>query len=122
MVERKQEDHLMNADLNLNQYGDDSTPANQVAHPWGMNEKYTGEWTKNSNIAYNPNIKTTDLDPDYKYWMEAELANSKDAWYIARRNDNIASALYNEGKRTQESWCGHRSVVGLINVQEASVL
>ena len=33
MTERKQEDHLMNADLNLNQYGDDSTPANQVAHP-----------------------------------------------------------------------------------------
>ena len=102
MTERKQEDHLMNADLNLNQYGDDSTPANQVAHPWGMNEKYTGEGTKNSNIQYNPNIKTTDLDPEYKYGRDAQLQNSQEAWYIARRNDNIASALYNEWKRSQE--------------------
>jgi len=33
MAERKPEEHLQNADLNLNQYGDDSTPANQISTP-----------------------------------------------------------------------------------------
>ena len=67
-----------------------------------MNEKYVWEWTLNSNIAYNKNLKTTDLDPEYKYGWDAQLANSDEAWYIARRNDNIASALYNEGRRSKE--------------------
>lgn len=102
MAEWKKEEHLQNADLNLNQYGDDSTPENQVSTPWGMNEKYVWEWTLNSNIAYNKNLKTTDLDPEYKYGWDAQLANSDEAWYIARRNDNIASALYNEGRRSKE--------------------
>lgn len=102
MAERKPEEHLQNADLNLNQYGDDSTPANQISTPWGMNQKYTWENTLNSNIPYNANIRTADLDPEYKYWWDAQLANSAEAWYIARRNDNIASALYNEGKRSKE--------------------
>ena len=44
-----------------------------------MNEKYTGEGTKNSNIQYNPNIKTTDLDPEYKYGRDAQLQNSQEA-------------------------------------------
>ena len=102
MAEWKPEEHLQNADLNLNQYWDDSTPANQVSTPWGMNNKYTGEWTLNSNIPYNANIRTSDLDPNYVYGWDAQLANSKDAGYIARRNDNIASALYNEGLRSKE--------------------
>lgn len=102
MAEWKKEEHLQNADLNLNQYGDDSTPENQVSTPWGMNEKYVWEWTLNSNIAYNKNLKTTDLDPEYKYGWDAQLANSDEAWYIARRNDNIASALYNEWRRSKE--------------------
>jgi hypothetical protein len=67
-----------------------------------MNEKYVGENTKNSNIAYNNSIKTADLDPEYVYGWDAQVANSNDAGYIARRNDNIASALYNEGKRSKE--------------------
>lgn len=102
MAEWKPEEHLQNADLNLNQYGDDSTPANQISTPWWENTKYTGEWTLNSNIAYNKNLKTTDLDPEYKYGWDAQLANSAEAWYIARRNDNIASALYNEWRRSKE--------------------
>jgi len=102
MAEWKPEEHLQNADLNLNQYGDDSTPANQVSTPWGMNTKYSGEWTLNSNIPYNANIKTGDLDPNYVYGWDAQLANSRDAGYIARRNDNIASALYNEGLRSKD--------------------
>lgn len=102
MAEWKQEEHLKNADLNLNQYGDDSTPENQIKTPWGMNEKYTWEWTLNSNIAYNKDMKIADLDPEYKYGWDAQVANSNEAWYIARRNDNIASALYNEWLRSKE--------------------
>ena len=100
MVDKKNVE-LKNADVNFNQYGDDSSAPNQ-ATPWWMNEKYVGENTKNSNIAYNKDIRIADLDPDYKYWWDAKVANSNEAWYIARRNDNIASALYNEGKRSQE--------------------
>ncbi len=92
---------LKNADVNFNQYGDDSSAPNQ-ATAWWMNEKYVGENTKNSNIAYNNSIKTADLDPEYVYGWDAQVANSNDAGYIARRNDNIASALYNEGKRSKE--------------------
>ena len=100
MAEQKNVE-LKNADVNFNQYGDDSSAPNQ-ATAWWMNEKYTGEGTQNSNIAYNNSIKTADLDPTYVYWWDAQVANSKDAGYIARRNDNIASALYNEWKRSQE--------------------
>ena len=88
---------LQNADMNLNQYGDDSSAANyNDPAKWGWaNQKYTGETTKNSQIAYDPNMTIDKLDPNYKYGWAAQLANSKEANYIASRNDNIASALYN---------------------------
>lgn len=92
---------LKNADVNLSQYWDDSSAPNQ-ATAWGMNQKYTWEWTLNSNIAYNKDIKTADLDPEYKYGRDAQVANSAEEWYIARRNDNIASALYNEWLRSKD--------------------
>ena len=90
---------LKNADMNLSQYGDDSSAANynNPALWWWENGKYTGETTKNSQVAYDPNMTIEWLDPDYKYWVEAQLANSEQANYIASRNDNIASALYNAG-------------------------
>ena len=91
----------MNANLNYFQYWDDSNPAQQW-QKWGMNEKYTGEWVKTSNLEYDENIKTSDLDPNYLYWEAAKNRNSKEAWYIARRNDMIASALYNEWKTSRE--------------------
>ena len=88
---------LQNADMNLNQYGDDSSAANyNDPAKWGWaNQKYTWETTKNSQIAYDPNMTIDKLDPNYKYGWAAQLANSKEANYIASRNDNIASALYN---------------------------
>lgn len=92
---------LKNADVNLSQYWDDSSAPNQ-ATAWGMNQKYTWEWTLNSNIAYNKDIKTADLDPEYKYGRDAQVANSAEEGYIARRNDNIASALYNEWLRSKD--------------------
>lgn len=91
----------MNANLNYYQYWDDSNPAQQWQR-WGMNEKYTGEWVKTSNLGYDENIKTSDLDPNYLYWEAAKNRNSKEAWYIARRNDMIASALYNEWLTSKE--------------------
>ena len=84
-----------NANLNYNQYWDDSNPAQQW-QKGGLNEKYTWEWVKTSNLEYDPNITRADLDPNYLYWEAARQQNSKEAGYIARRNDMIASALYNE--------------------------
>lgn len=92
---------LKNADVNLSQYWDDSSAPNQ-ATAWGMNQKYTWEWTLNSNINYNKDLRTADLDPEYKYGRDAQVANSAEEGYIARRNDNIASALYNEWLRSKE--------------------
>ena len=90
-----------NDNLNYHKYGDDSNSAWQ-SQLGGTNPKYEGEWVSNSEIGYNPNIKTWDLDPNYKYWQSAKDQNAQEAWYIARRNDNIASALYNEWKITKE--------------------
>lgn len=90
-----------NANLNYFQYGDDSNPNQQSQKGW-MNDKYTGEWVSNTYLDYDPNIKTSDLDPNYLYWENARQQNRKEAWYIARRNDMIASALYNEWRVSKE--------------------
>ena len=90
-----------NADVNFSQYWDDSSAPNQ-ATAWGQNDKYTWEFTKNSNIWYDPNITTADLDPNYLFWMDAQWANTDSAGYIARRNDMIASALYNEWRTSKQ--------------------
>ncbi len=90
-----------NANLNYYQYWDDSNPAQQWQKGW-MNEKYTGEWVSNSYIEYNPDLTVADLDPNYLYGENARQQNRKEAWYIARRNDNIASALYNEWLTSRE--------------------
>lgn len=84
-----------NANLNYNQYWDDSHPNQQSQRGW-LNDKYTGEWTSNTYIAYNPDLRTSDLDPNYLYGQAAKDRNRQEAGYIARRNDQIASALYNE--------------------------
>lgn len=84
-----------NANLNYYQYWDDSNPAQQK-QAWWMNEKYTWEWVKTSNLDYDPNITRADLDPNYLFWENARQQNRQEAGYIARRNDMIASALYNE--------------------------
>lgn len=90
-----------NANLNYNQYWDDSHPNQQSQRGW-LNDKYTGEWTSNTYIAYNPDLRTSDLDPNYLYGQAAKDRNRQEAGYIARRNDNIASALYNEWRVSKE--------------------
>lgn len=91
---------LQNADINISQYWDDSSEKNYNNQAlWGWeNQKYTGENTLNSQVAYNPNATIEGLDPNYLYWQEAQMQNSKEANYIAKRNDEIASALYNAWK------------------------
>lgn len=88
---------MRNANLNLWAYGDDSSRENydDPSEWWGQNPKYEWEWVKNTFIGYDPNATIEGLDPNYKFWWDAQLANSADANYIARRNDQIASALYN---------------------------
>lgn len=84
-----------NSNENYQEYWDDSTPQWQNQR-WGLNPKYEWEGTMNTYIDYNPNLRLSDLDPNYLYWAEARQQNSKESGYIARRNDQIASALYNE--------------------------
>lgn len=90
-----------NANLNYYQYWDDSNPAQQWQRGW-MNQKYTGEGVSNTYIDYNKDLRTADLDPNYLYWENARQQNRREAGYIARRNDNIASALYNEWLTSKE--------------------
>lgn len=103
-IYKRQPEKLQNADINLNQYWDDLSPEN-LAKPelwWGYNDKYTWEWTKNTFQAYDPNATIEWLDPNYQYWRNAQMANSYEANYIANRNDQLASALYNAWKTSYE--------------------
>lgn len=95
---------LNNADTEKSAYWDDSTLAtyNTGNNKWGTNDKYTGENTRNTYTWYNADIKTADLNPDYQYGWLAQQQESIENWYIANRNDNIASALYNEWRRSIE--------------------
>ena len=96
--------NLNNADTEKSAYWDDSTLAtyNTGNNKWGTNDKYTWENTRNTYTWYNADIKTADLDPDYQYGWLAQQQESIDNSYIANRNDNIASALYNEWRRSIE--------------------
>lgn len=105
---------LANANMNLSKYGDDNS-LNNSSNPdtiWGMSGKYTGQWTSNTFVNYDANMTLDKLDPAYKYWQDAEMQNSREANYIAKRNDNIASALYNAGKKSMED------VAKFLNQQE----
>lgn len=95
---------LKNPNDSLNMYWDDSSEENykNPATIWGKADKYTWEWVRTSDVAYNPDITTKDLNPDYLYGREAQMYGSENNWYISERNDNIASALYNEGRVSKE--------------------
>ena len=99
-----QQANLKNADMNLNQYWDDSSAANYNDPNlwWWKNDKYTWETTKNTFTSYDPNITLDQLEPNYQFGWNAQLANSEQANYIANRNDQIASALYNAWKTSIE--------------------
>ena len=67
-----------------------------------VTEKYTGEGTNNVYHPYNRTLTIDQLDPNYKYGQPAKDINAVDDSYITRRNDQIASALYNEWKVTYD--------------------
>ena len=98
----------LNANENYQEYGDDSNPAWQ-GQKWWLNPKYEWEGVMNTYIDYDPNITTWGLNPDYRFWENARQQNAKESWYIARRNDMIASALYNEWKVSREDVANYLS-------------
>ena len=63
-----------------------------------VTEKYIGEGTNNVYHPYNKNLTIDQLDTNYQYGQPAKDINAIDDSYITRRNDMIASALYNEWK------------------------
>lgn len=103
-------EYLANMDYNkqisggnqsFNQYWDDSSPEMQWTLGW-TNQKYTWEYTKNSDINYDANITTKDLNPNFVYWKASQVYGTDHPWYISQRNDQIASALFNEWKVSKE--------------------
>lgn len=98
----------LNANENYQEYWDDSNPAWQ-GQKWGLNPKYEWEGVMNTELEYDPTITTGWLNPNYLFWENARQQNAKESWYIARRNDMIASALYNEWKVSKEDVANYLS-------------
>lgn len=103
-------EYLANMDYNkpisggnqsFNQYWDDSSPEKQWTLGW-TNQKYTWEYTKNSDINYDANITTKDLNPNFVYGQASKVYGTDHPWYISQRNDQIASALFNEWRVSKE--------------------
>ena len=92
---------IRGANQSFSAYGDDSS-RNKQSTLGGMNEKYTGEGVKNSDINYDPNLKIADLNPNYVYGKTSQVYGTNHPGYISQRNDAIASALYNEGRTSRE--------------------
>lgn len=97
-----------NANEHFNQYGDDSNQQWQTQKGWRA-EKYTGEWVKTSIVDYDPNINTQGLDPNYLFGNAARNNPNKENGYLAKRNDMIASALYNEWRVSREDVANYLS-------------
>lgn len=86
---------IRGANQSFSQYWDDSSRDKQDTRGW-LNQKYTWEWVKTSDINYNPDITTKDLNPNFVYGKQSQVYGTDHPWYISQRNDDIASALYNE--------------------------
>ena len=86
---------IRGANQSFSQYWDDSSRDKQDTR-WWLNQKYTWEWVNTSDINYNPDITTKDLNPNFVYGKQSQVYGTDHPWYISQRNDDIASALYNE--------------------------
>ena len=95
---------LKNADQAVPEFGDDSSLNNQVQNTGGADVKHTGEGVKTTALDPHTTIGTEKLQNEAGmiFGQEAEMYNSQNAGYIEKRNDAIASALYNEWKTTRE--------------------
>ena len=92
---------IKNANQSYSQYWDDSSRENQSTQ-WGLNSKYTWEWVKTSDVNYKENFTTKDLNPNFVYWKTSQVYGTDHPYYISQRNDDIASALYNEWRVSKE--------------------
>ena len=92
---------ISGANQSFSQYWDDSSRDKQNTRGW-LNEKYTWEWVKTSDINYNPDITTKDLNPNFVYGKQSQVYGTDHPGYISQRNDDIASALYNEWLTSRE--------------------
>ena len=92
---------ISGANQSFSQYWDDSSRDKQSTRGW-LNQKYTWEWVKTSDINYNPNLTTKDLNPNFVYGKQSQVYGTDHPWYISQRNDDIASALYNEWLTSRE--------------------
>lgn len=124
-------EYIANMDMNkqisganqaFNQYGDDSSSDKQSTLGW-MNEKYTGEGVKNDQLNYDENLKLSDLNPNFVYWKQSQVYGTDHPWYITQRNDQIASALYNEWLTSRDDVANFlTSQSGFFNSSEADRL
>ena len=78
-------------------YWDDSDLVRQQQSLGWLNDKYEWEWVW--TINYNEDATLSNL-PNYKYGKDANKTGED--MYLSNRNDNIASALFNEWKLTKE--------------------
>lgn len=92
---------ISGANQSFSQYWDDSSRDKQSTRGW-LNEKYTGEWVKTSDINYNPDLLISWLNPNFVYWKQSQVYWTDHPGYISQRNDDIASALYNEWLTSRE--------------------
>lgn len=92
---------ISGANQSFSQYWDDSSSDKQNTRGW-LNDKYTWEWVKTSDINYNPDITTKDLNPNFVYGKQSQVYGTDHPGYISQRNDDIASALYNEWLTSRE--------------------
>lgn len=108
------------ANESFNQFWDDSDLAHQQQSLGWLSEKY--EWEGTFNYNKDANIK--DL-PSYVYGRDT---SKQPNWYITQRNDNIASALYNEWVTSKDAivsylasqeWWNNSSEMDRINTVEA---
>lgn len=111
------------ANESFSAYGDDSDLAHQQQSLGWMNDKYGWEWV--GVVNYNEDATLSNL-PNYIYWKEANQTWIE--WYLSKRNDNVASALFNEWKLTkedvvnylaQQQWWNNSSEMDRMNTVES---
>lgn len=73
---------------------------------WASNvQKYAGEWVSGGgSFQYNSSINTNKLwEINMLFGSNAEQYESQNPWYLEKRNNAIANALYNEWKTDRAS-------------------
>lgn len=73
---------------------------------WASNaQRYTGEWVNGGGtFKYNSALNTNKLwDANMLFGSSAEQYESQNPWYLEKRNNAIANALYNEWKTDRAS-------------------